>query len=153
MLDGPRQPRRRRAPGAAVLGVAVEGFEHARDERVAVVPDAVYELCGGIQAEIFRLNVVLVSYSMFIPYLLLVFQTMLKAGQSLDLQHLDAYLQSAQDHLTILQEELDGRFSKALTMLTNSRDELRTHLSKLSGSLVGLQVSASRPESRAEETE
>jgi DNA recombination protein RmuC len=120
---------------------------------VAVVPDAVYELCGGIQAEIFRLNVVLVSYSMFIPYLLLVFQTMLKAGQSLDLQHLDAYLQSAQDHLTILQEELDGRFSKALTMLTNSRDELRTHLSKLSGSLVGLQISASRPESQAENLE
>lgn len=118
---------------------------------VAVVPDAIYDLCGGIQAEIFRLNVVLVSYSMFIPYLLLVFQTMLKAGQTLDLQRLDAYLQSAQGHLTVLQEELDGRFSRALTMLANSRDELRAHLSKLSGSLVGLQISA-RPHEAAEDT-
>jgi DNA recombination protein RmuC len=115
---------------------------------VAVVPDAIYDLCGGIQAEVFRLNVVLVSYSMFIPYLLLVFQTMLKAGQTLDIQRLDAYLQSALDNLTILQEELDGRFSKAMTMLSNSRDEMRTHLSKLGGSLVGLQTSASRPEEK-----
>ncbi len=113
---------------------------------VAVVPDAIYELCGGIQAEVFRLNVVLVSYSMFIPYLLLVYQTMLKAGQTLDLQRLDAYLQSAQDNLTILQEELDGRYSKALTMLGNSRDEMRAHIAKLNGSLVGLQISASQSE-------
>jgi DNA recombination protein RmuC len=108
---------------------------------VAVVPDAIYDLCTGIQVDVFQLNVVLVSYSMFIPYLLLVFQTMLKTGQSIDLQKLDAYLQTAQGAITTLQDELDGRFSRAITMLNNSRDDMRAQLSKVSGSLTGLQVS------------
>jgi DNA recombination protein RmuC len=108
---------------------------------VAVVPDAIYDLSSGVQTEVFQLNVVLVSYSMFIPYLLLVFQTTLKNGQSIDLQKLDAYLQTAQGAIKTLQDELDGRFSKAITMLNNSRDDMRAQLSNVGGSLTGLQVS------------
>jgi DNA recombination protein RmuC len=66
------------------------------DFGVAAVPDSIYDLCFGIQVDVYRLNVVLVSYSMFVPYLLLVFQTVLKTSQSVDLQKLDAYLKSAQ---------------------------------------------------------
>jgi DNA recombination protein RmuC len=107
---------------------------------VAVIPDAVYDLCSGIQTDVFQLNVVLVSYSMFIPYLLLVFQTILKTNQSIDLQKLDAYLQTAQENIKFMQEELDGRFSRAITMLNNSRDDMRAHLSKIGSSLTGLQI-------------
>jgi len=117
---------------------------------VAVVPDAVYDLCTGIQSETFQLNVVLVSYSMFVPYLLLVFQTALKNSQSVDLQKLDAYLQTAQESITKLQDELDGRFSRAITMMNNSRDDMRAILGKLSGSLAGLQIGASSAPSLSE---
>lgn len=110
---------------------------------IAVIPDAVYDLCVGIQSETFQLNVVLVSYSMFVPYLLLVFQTTLKNGQSMDLQKLDAYLQTAQESINTLQDELDGRFSRAITMMNNSRDDMRAVLGKLSGSLTGLQIGTS----------
>lgn len=109
---------------------------------VAVVPDAVFDLCTGIQSEAFQLNVVLVSYSMFVPYLLLVFQTTLKNGQSIDLQKLDTYLQTAQESIKNLQDELDGRFSRAITMMNNSRDDMRAALGKLGGSLTGLQMGA-----------
>lgn len=109
---------------------------------IAVIPDAVYDLCTGIQSEIFQLNVVLVSYSMFVPYLLLVFQMSLKNSQSIDLQKLDAYLQVAQESVKSLQDELDGRFSRAITMMNNSRDDMRTILSKTSSSLTGLQMGA-----------
>lgn len=109
---------------------------------IAVVPDAVYDLCTGIQSETFQLNVVLVSYSMFVPYLLLVFQTTLRNSQNIDLQKLDTYLQTAQENIANLQDELDGRFSKAITMMNNSRDDMRAVLGKLSGSLTGLQIGA-----------
>jgi DNA recombination protein RmuC len=109
---------------------------------VAVIPDAVYDLCMGVQSEIFQLNVVLISYSMFIPYLLLVFQMTLKNSQSIDLQKLDAYLQTAQECLKSLQDELDGRFSRAITMMNNSRDDMRAILGKIGGSLTGLQTGA-----------
>lgn len=109
---------------------------------IAVIPDAVYDLCIGIQSEIFQSNVVLVSYSMFIPYLLLVFQMSLKNGQSIDLQKLDTYLQVAQESVKSLQDELDGRFSRAITMMNNSRDDMRAILGKMGGSLTGLQMGA-----------
>ncbi|MGH2354363.1 MAG: DNA recombination protein RmuC [Chloroflexota bacterium] len=105
---------------------------------VAAVPDAVYEVCWGTQVEAVRLNVVLVSYSMFVPYLLLVFQTVLKMSQSVDLQQLDAGLRGAEDGIRSVQEELEGRFARALTMLGNSRDEMSVQLSRASRSLTGL---------------
>ncbi|MCL4507825.1 MAG: DNA recombination protein RmuC [Chloroflexi bacterium] len=110
---------------------------------VAVVPDAIYDLSAGIQTEAFQLNVVLVSYSMFVPYLLLVFQMVLKTSQSIDLQKLDAYIQTAQASIKALQDELDGRFSRAITMLGNSRDDMRAHMSKAGSSLTSLQISTS----------
>lgn len=109
---------------------------------IAVVPDAVYELSASVQSEAFQSNVVLVSYSMFVPYLFLTIQTALKTLQTVDLQKLDAYLDAIQSSINHLQEELDGRFARALTMLSNSRDEMRAHISKASGSITSLQISA-----------
>jgi DNA recombination protein RmuC len=111
---------------------------------IAAVPDAVYDLSTGVQADVFQLNVVLIGYSMFVPYLLLVFQTILKSSQSIDMQRLDAYLRSAEENIEAAQGELEGRFSRAITMLTNSRDELGVLLSKVRSGLTSLQISAAR---------
>jgi DNA recombination protein RmuC len=133
--------------GAAVLDRAKEVRKYV-DPNVTVnfgvvaVPDAVYDLCCGIQADVFQLGVVLIGYSMFIPYLLLVFQTILKTSQSVDLQKLDAYLQSVQDSINALQDELQGRFSRAITMLRNSRSDMSAHLSRIGSGLTALQISA-----------
>jgi DNA recombination protein RmuC len=110
---------------------------------VAAVPDAVFDLCGNVQVEMVRQNVVLVSYSMFVPYLLLIFQTVLKTSQNLDLEKLDAYLRTAQESIEALQEELEGRFSRAITMLGNSRSEMSIHLGRVRSGLISIQTSAS----------
>ena len=107
---------------------------------IAAVPDAVYDVCCGIQTDVFRMNVVLVSYSMFIPYLLLVFQTVLKTSQNIDLEKLAAYIKTAQENIRKLQDELEGRFPKAITMLNNSRGDMSTYLSKVSSSLTSLRA-------------
>ena len=59
---------------------------------VAVVPDAVFDLCAAMQVEALRLNVVLVSHSLFVPYLLVVFQSAIASAQGIDAQKLEAYL-------------------------------------------------------------
>lgn len=112
------------------------------DFGIAVVPDAVYDLCTGVYVEVFKMNVVLVSYSMFVPYLLLVFQTVLRTSQNLDLEKLQQYLGTAQKSVADLQAELEGRFARALVMLENSRTDMSVHVSKIGGSLTGMQVSA-----------
>ena len=109
---------------------------------IAAVPDAVYELCTRVQIDVFQWNVALVSYSMVVPYLLLVFQTVLRSAQTVDAQKLDACLRSIEDGIASMQAELDGRFSRALTMIDNSRSELRAHLGRVAGGLAGLQIAA-----------
>jgi len=109
---------------------------------VAVVPDAVYDLCSGILAKALRFNVVLTSYSMFVPYLLLVFQTVLKTSRNIDLERLDTYLEVSQQNVEMLQEELEGRFSRAITMLGNSHNEMAACVSKVSGALNSMRVGA-----------
>lgn len=109
------------------------------DFGIVAVPDAVYELCAAVSWALFRENIVLVSYSMFLPYLLLVFQNVLRTAQEVDLERVAATLHLLQAGITALQEELEGRFAKALAMLNNSRSEMSMHLSRVSRCLVMLQ--------------
>jgi DNA recombination protein RmuC len=109
---------------------------------IAAIPDAIFDLCSSVQVETFQFNVVLVSYSMFVPYLLLAFQTILKSSQDIDLQKLAAYLDTAQETIRALQGELEGRLSRAVTMLGNSRDEMRAQISKISTALTTIQLGA-----------
>jgi DNA recombination protein RmuC len=122
---------------------------------VAAVPDAVYDLCSECYAEAFKMSVVIISYSMFVPYLLLVFQTVLKTGASIDLQRLEGFLHSVQENVKSLQDELEGRLSRSITMLGNSRDEMRVQLGKVVTGLTSIQIntdnaqSTSLPEAQA----
>lgn len=102
---------------------------------IVVVPDAVFELAAEAQVEGLRMNVVLLGYSSLVPYLLLVVQMAMQAGASLDLQKLGVALKQLRSSFEAIQEELDGRYSRALTMLQNGRDELRAHVQR---ALVGL---------------
>jgi DNA recombination protein RmuC len=77
---------------------------------------------------------------MFVPYLLLVFQTVLKTGGSLDMQRLARHVHSVQESVTSLQEELEGRLSRAITMLGNARDEMRAQLGKVAMGLTSIQI-------------
>ena len=117
---------------------------------IAAVPDAVFDLCSSVQGEALLINVVLLPYSMFVPYLLLAFQTILRTSQEIDLQKLAAYLESAQNGLNAIQEELEGRFSRALIMLGNSRDDMRSQLSRISTGLVSFQLGATGSTSTSE---
>jgi len=107
---------------------------------IATVPDAVFDLCAKAQVESMRMNVVLLSYSMFVPYLLLTVETVLKTGRDVDLQKLMAYLDAAQQTVAALQTEMEGRLSRAITMLSNSRDEMRAMLGRISTGLAALQI-------------
>jgi DNA recombination protein RmuC len=109
---------------------------------IAAVPDAVFDLCTGVQADTLQLNVVLVSYSMFVPYLLLAFQTILKTSRDVDLHKLSSYVETAQQTISDLQEEIEGRLSKAITMLGNSRDGMRVQVSKINTALAAIQLGA-----------
>jgi DNA recombination protein RmuC len=144
--DDPIERRRlKRQIEQVVLGKAGEVRKYLDptltvDFGVAAVPDAVYDLCSGIQGELFEQNVVLVAYSMFVPYLLLVFQMVLRTSQNLDLEKLESCLRSAEQSSHAIHRELEGSFSRGLNMLTNSRDRIRGHVSRITGSLAAVRI-------------
>jgi DNA recombination protein RmuC len=107
---------------------------------VAAVPDAVYDLCAECHAKAFEMNVVIISYSMFVPYLLLVAHTMFQTCTSTDIQRLEGFLRSVQESVTSLQEEVEGRLSRALAMLSHSRDEMRAQLGKAVTGLTSIHI-------------
>ena len=119
---------------------------------IAVVPDPIFELCPELMPDLLQQNVLLLSHSLFMPYLLLVFHNTLKTLKTVDLKRLDGYLTTAQTSITSLQSELEGRFSRALVMLENSRQDMAAQLASLSGGMVALQVgsSALKPEALPE---
>jgi DNA recombination protein RmuC len=78
---------------------------------VAVVPDAVYDLCPGARVDAFAMNVAVISYSMFTPYLLLVYQTALSGSQTVDMQKLVSFLGTIEKVARELHDEIDGRLS------------------------------------------
>lgn len=107
---------------------------------IAVIPDAIYELSSSVQADAFQQGVVVVNYSMFVPYLLLVFQTILKTTKDIDLERLSACLFAIRSNAEALQAELEGRFADAITRLSNSRNAMSSLLGKVSKELASLQT-------------
>lgn len=86
---------------------------------VAVVPDSVFELCGPLQVDALRLNVVLVSHSLFVPYLLVIFQSVLASG--------GAWTRRSSRRTCSLRRRARTSCkggSRAITMLTNSREDM-----------------------------
>jgi DNA recombination protein RmuC len=102
---------------------------------IAVVPDAVFEVAAREQVDGLAQNVVLLSYSGLVPYLLLIVQTVLRSGVQIDVAKLSAAIDQVRQALSNVEEELDGRLSKALTMIQNSRDETRQHVRKANTAL------------------
>lgn len=97
---------------------------------IAAVPDAVYELATEAQVDGLRMNVVLLGYGSLIPYLMLVIQMAIRSGTTIDLEKLAGALHGLRRTFEEMHDELDGRFSRALAMLQNSRDDLRSHLQR-----------------------
>jgi DNA recombination protein RmuC len=110
------------------------------DFGVAVVPDAVYELSGGALAEVMQLDVMLVSQSMFVPSLMLMFQSAVRGSREIDVERLAGYLKAADQGLDALSKEIEGRLSNAIVMLGNSRDSLRMQTARVSSGLAAITV-------------
>ncbi len=102
---------------------------------IAVVPDAVLGACVRKQVDLLKYSVVLVGYSMFVPYLLLVIQTMMKYSKQIDQQKVHNFIHNAEAAVEALRKELDGSLSRALAMLDNSRTELKNQAARLANEL------------------
>jgi len=120
---------------------------------VLAVPDAVFDLCVEAHVEAFKQGVVIISYTQVIPYLLSLLQVILRFGTEIDTARLSQALTTTADALEKMDNEVDGRLSRTITQLGNSREDLKAHLSRARQGVRGLHVEAGPaelPEAREE---
>lgn len=94
------------------------------------VPDAAYAAATGIPAEGYREGVLVVPYSLALPYLLALYRLAVRFGTAVDTDQLANRLRSLDDALRHLDDEVEGRLSRGLVQIQNARDEMRDRVAE-----------------------
>jgi DNA recombination protein RmuC len=114
---------------------------------VLAVPDAVFDVCAEVHVEAFKQGVIIISYTQAIPYLLSLLQVVSRFGTEIDTARLSQALTTIADSLEKMDGEVDGRLSRTITQLQNSREDLKAHLSRARQGVLGLHVETGPGES------
>lgn len=115
---------------------------------VASVPDAAYAVCRQAFAEAHRRNVIIVGFSMTMPYLLALYQMHLQFARSVDMDNLQAALMDMERQLDQLEGVFENRLQRAVVMLTNAYTEGKQASARIRAAANGIQ----RSERIADET-
>lgn len=107
---------------------------------VAAVPDPVFNACRRAHLEAYREGVILMPYSMTIPYLLALFRLHLQYARSVDLENLEGYLQQIDDNVTALDRLMENNIAKGSTMIQNAFNEAKRNLGQMRGALAAIRV-------------
>jgi DNA recombination protein RmuC len=92
------------------------------------VPDAVYTAAPEAHAEGYREGILVVPYSLALPYVLALYRLTLRFGCAVDTDQLADRLRALNECVRKLDEEVEGRLSRGIVQLENSREALRDHL-------------------------
>jgi len=122
---------------------------------VAAVPDPIFNACRRAHLEAYREGVILMPYSMTIPYVLALFRLHLQYARSIDLENLEGYLQQIDDNVTALDRLLENSIARGSTMIQNAFNDAKRNVGQMRGALAALravpQAAAVSPEPEVEE--
>ena len=92
------------------------------------VPDAVYTAAPEAHADGYREGILVVPYSLALPYVLALYRLTLRFGCAVDTDQLADRLRALNECVRKLDVEVEGRLSRGIVPLENSREALRDHL-------------------------
>lgn len=102
---------------------------------VAAVPDSVFSVCKRAFLDAYKNRVILMSYSMAIPYILTFYSLHLQYSRSIDIGNLQAHLLDVERHIDEIEHLMENRLARGSTMVANAYAELQHLLGKIRGSL------------------
>ena len=105
---------------------------------VAAIPDAAYFACRTAHIEAYRQRVLLMPYSLTVPFLLALYNLHLQFARSVELENLEGYLSQIEAYLSQFEEKLDNSVERGATMVLNAYQELRQRIGQMRGTLVTL---------------
>ena len=107
---------------------------------VAALPDAVYQLCRTTHAQAFRRGVILVPYSMAVPYVLSMIVLIARFGGALDTSRVRTALAKVDATLHDLEESIESHMTRGLTMLSNAVQNQRAGIAECRSMVAALRA-------------
>jgi DNA recombination protein RmuC len=105
---------------------------------IAAVPDPVFQACRRAHIEAHRESVVLMPYSMAVPFILALFRLHLQNLRTVDIENLEGYLQQIEDGITALDRSLENSISRGGTMIQNAYTDSKRTLGQMRGAVAAL---------------
>lgn len=110
---------------------------------IVAIPDAVFSACKRAYLDAYKRHVILMSYSMTIPYILTFYSLHLQYSRSVDMENLQSHLISMGRHLDEMEQVLENKLARGTTMINNAYGEYKQLISRIRGSVAYLQASES----------
>lgn len=108
---------------------------------ICAIPDAIFSICKDAHIGAYKKHVILISYSMALPYLLTFFSLHYQYSGSIDTQNLKCYLIDLKRHLDQMLDILENKIEKSTTMLGNASAEYRQLIGSMKGSVQSIESS------------
>jgi DNA recombination protein RmuC len=105
---------------------------------IAAVPDPVFAACRKAHIEAHREGVVLMPYSMAVPFVLALFRLHLQNSRTVDIENLEGYLQQIEDSITALDRSLENSIARGSTMIQNAFTDCKRTLGQMRGAVAAL---------------
>ncbi|MCK4648476.1 hypothetical protein KAT51_03020, partial [bacterium] len=112
-------------------------------QAIAAIPDAAFSVCKKAHVEAYKRNVILISYSMAIPYLLTFLNLNLQYSRTVDIENLSHYLMNIKRNLDEMDSVLENYIEGASSRITNATIKYRELIGSIRGSLIALETSKS----------
>ncbi|MBK8011348.1 MAG: DNA recombination protein RmuC [Deltaproteobacteria bacterium] len=136
-LEGDVDPRERsdiiRRLEKTVLARASEVAKYLDPERtvmlgVAAIPDAVYHASVRAHAEAYRLGVIIIPYSLAVPYVLSILVLVWRFGEAVDLGEVRGGLAAVDQNLERVLGIVESQLARAATMTENASARIRSEV-------------------------
>jgi len=118
---------------------------------IAAVPDSIYGICGKVHIEAFRSGVLLMAYSMVVPYVLALYHMYLQFARSIDFENIEAYITKIERSLDEVDKILENRVARAGTMAANAYTECKQVIGSIRAATAFLRELPAADEGRTRE--
>jgi len=98
---------------------------------IAAVPDSVYGFCKRGHIEAFKMGVLLMAYSMVVPYVLALYHLHMQFARSIDFENIEAYITKIERSLEEVDKILENRVARAGAMVANAYTDCKTILGSM----------------------
>jgi len=109
-------------------------------QAIAAVPDAAFSACRKAHMEAFKDRVILMPYSMTIPYVLALYNLNQQYSRSLDMDNLEGHLSLLEKYVDNIDKVLENSISRGNTMVSNAYNECKKYVGEIKGSLAYLKA-------------